>query len=49
MYYSDLDGDQMEFQVDSFDSNDKANAFMAGPGFAANPTGIENDPGPRLA
>ncbi len=44
MYYSDPDGNQMEFQVDSFASNDEANAFMSGPGFAANPIGVEYDP-----
>jgi catechol-2,3-dioxygenase len=44
MYYSDPDGNQMEFQVDSFDSNDEANAFMAGPEFTINPIGVEYDP-----
>jgi len=44
MYYADPDGNQMEFQVDCFHSNDEANAFMSGPGFAANPIGVEYDP-----
>jgi catechol-2,3-dioxygenase len=44
MYYADPDGNQMEFQVDSFESNDEANAFMSGPEFAANPIGVEYDP-----
>jgi catechol-2,3-dioxygenase len=44
MYYADPDGNQMEFQVDSFASNDEANAFMAGPGFTTNPIGVEYDP-----
>lgn len=44
MYYADPDGNQMEFQVDSFASNEDANAFMAGPHFAANPIGVEYDP-----
>lgn len=44
MYYGDPDGNQMEFQVDCFASNDEANAFMAGPHFAANPIGVEYDP-----
>jgi hypothetical protein len=34
----------MEFQVDCFSSNDEANAFMSGPGFAVNPIGVEFDP-----
>lgn len=49
MYYADPDGNQMEFQVDCFDSNDEANAFMAGPHFAANPIGVEYDPEEWLA
>jgi catechol-2,3-dioxygenase len=49
MYYADPDGNQMEFQVDSFQSNDEANAFMSGPGFAANPIGVEYEPEAWLA
>jgi len=44
MYYADPDGNQMEFQVDCFSSNDDANAFMSGPGFELNPIGVEYDP-----
>src|ERR1039457_861437 len=44
MYYADPDGNQMEFQVECFSSNDEANAFMCGPGFAVNPIGVEFDP-----
>jgi hypothetical protein len=49
MYYGDPDGNQMEFQVDSYTSNDEANAFMRGPGFSANPIGVEFDPEDWLA
>jgi hypothetical protein len=49
MYYADPDGNQMEMQVDSFSSSDEANAFMTGPGFAANPIGVEYDPEEVLA
>jgi hypothetical protein len=49
MYYADPDGNQMELQVDAFDSADAANAFMNGPGFAANPIGVEYDPEEILA
>lgn len=49
MYYADPDGNQMEFQVDVFASNDEANAFMCGPGFAENPIGVEFDPEDWLA
>lgn len=49
MYYADPDGNQMEFQVDSFGSNEQANAFMAGPHFAANPIGVEFDADDWLA
>ena len=49
MYYADPDGNQMEFQVDSYGSNEEANAFMAGPGFGANPIGVEYEPENWLA
>jgi catechol 2,3-dioxygenase-like lactoylglutathione lyase family enzyme len=49
MYYADPDGNQMEFQVDSFTSNEAANAFMEGPHFGANPIGVEYDPDAMLA
>ena len=49
MYYADPDGNQMEFQVDCFGSNEEANAFMASPHFAANPIGVEYDPADWLA
>ena len=49
MYYGDPDGNQMEFQVDSYASSDEANAFMRGPGFSANPIGVEFDPEAWLA
>ena len=32
MYYADPDGNQMEFQVDVFDSSEEANDYMCGPG-----------------
>jgi catechol-2,3-dioxygenase len=44
MYYADPDGNQMEFQVDCYGSNEEANAFMHGPHFSANPIGVEYDP-----
>jgi catechol-2,3-dioxygenase len=44
MYYGDPDGNQMEFQIDSYSSNEEANAFMCGPEFEANPIGVEYDP-----
>jgi len=43
MYYGDPDGNQMEFQIDSFADNDDANAFMYRT-FATNPIGVEFDP-----
>ena len=44
MYYADPDGNQMEFQVDAFDSAKEANDFMCGPVNASNPVGVEYDP-----
>jgi catechol-2,3-dioxygenase len=49
MYYKDPDGNQVEFQVESFDSTDEANDFMGSPAFAANPIGVEYDPENWLA
>ncbi len=49
MYYADPDGNQMEFQIDSFASSDEANAFMYGPHFTNNPIGVEYDPEDWLA
>ena len=44
MYYADPDGNQMEFQVDVFDSSEEATEYMCGPITAANPIGVEYDP-----
>lgn len=44
MYYADPDGNQSEFQVDCFDTSERANAFMTGPEFAQNPVGVEFNP-----
>lgn len=44
MYYADPDGNQMEFQVDSFATADDANALMHGPRWGINPIGVEYDP-----
>ena len=41
-YYRDPDGNQVETQVDSM-TMEEADAFMAGPLFAANPIGINVD------
>ena len=44
MYYADPDGNQLEFQVDAFESASESNAYIRGPGFADNPVGVEFDP-----
>lgn len=49
MYYADPDGNQMEFQVDVFESSDESNEFMCGPVMAENPVGVEYDPEDWLA
>ena len=49
MYYRDPDGNQMEFQVDCFESSDLAAGYMNGPAFGANPVGVEYDPEAWLA
>jgi catechol-2,3-dioxygenase len=49
MYYADPDGNQMEFQVDAFDTMDKSGEFMRGADMAENPVGVEYDPEDWLA
>lgn len=44
IYYQDPDGNQVETQVDNFESIDEANAFMNTPEFAENPIGVDFDP-----
>ncbi|RQR51330.1 biphenyl 2,3-dioxygenase [Burkholderia sp. Bp9140] len=44
LYYSDPDGNQMEFQVDVYANADEANEFMRSPAFSDNPIGVEIDP-----
>lgn len=48
LYYSDPDGNQMEFQVDAC-SAEEANEFMETNHFAQNPVGVEFDPDQWLA
>lgn len=49
MYYADPDGNQMEFQVDAFDTAEECNAYISGPPFEVNPVGVEFDPEQWLA
>jgi catechol-2,3-dioxygenase len=44
MYYRDPDGNAIETQVDNFDNNEEATAFMSSPFFAQNPIGTDFDP-----
>jgi catechol-2,3-dioxygenase len=43
LYYADPDGNQMEFQVDSYKTSEEANAFIIAY-WDANPLGVEFDP-----
>jgi catechol-2,3-dioxygenase len=49
MYYADPDGNQMEFQVNAFDSDTECNEYIRGPAFKVNPVGVEFDPEDWLA
>jgi len=49
MYYADPDGNQMEFQVDAFDSADECSAYIRGSAFGTNRVGVEFDPREWLA
>ena len=44
MYYRDPDGNQLETQVDNFDTNEDATAMMESPEFGENPLGTDFDP-----
>lgn len=48
LYYADPDGNQMEFQVDAFETSEEATAFMRDY-FSVNPLGVEFDPDEWLA
>lgn len=43
LYYADPDGNQLEFQVDSYKTVEETNAFL-NEHFSANPLGVEFDP-----
>lgn len=43
IYYKDPDGNQAEFQVDRFETNEEATAFFKSPAFAKNPIGHKVD------
>ena len=49
MYYADPDGNQMEFQVDAFETMEEAGEYIRGPVNAENPVGVEYDPEEWLA
>ena len=44
MYYRDPDGNEIETQVDNYDSVEEIAAFMDGPLFTENPIGTDFDP-----
>lgn len=44
IYYQDPDGNQLETQVDVFDTVEETNAFMDSEEFAENPIGVDFDP-----
>ncbi len=44
MYYRDPDGNQIELQIDVFDTNEGVNEWLAQSDFASNPIGVKFDP-----
>lgn len=44
IYYRDPDGNQIETQVDSFETPEEANAYMETPDYGENPIGVDFDP-----
>ncbi|MFF0223309.1 VOC family protein [Streptomyces sp. NPDC004629] len=49
MYYADPDGNQIELQVDNFDTVQEGVEFMESDSFAKNPVGVPYDPDDLLA
>jgi len=49
MYYRDPDGNEVELQVDNYDSIEEATAYFYSPAFASNPIGVDFDPDALLA
>jgi catechol 2,3-dioxygenase-like lactoylglutathione lyase family enzyme len=43
-YYRDPDGNQIELQVENFDTVEESTAFLASPEFVENPIGVDLDP-----
>ena len=44
LYYADPDGNQLEFQIDNYDTVEEAGAFFFTEAFATNPIGVDIDP-----
>ena len=44
MYFEDPDGNEVETQVDNFDTREEGMAFIEGESFAENPIGVDFDP-----
>lgn len=44
LYYADPDGNQLEFQVDNYDTVEEAGEFFFSDQFAINPIGVDVDP-----
>lgn len=44
MYYADPDGNQVELQIDNYDTVEEAGKFFYSPAFAMNPIGVDFEP-----
>ncbi|MDX3453316.1 VOC family protein [Streptomyces sp. ME02-8801-2C] len=49
LYYADPDGNNIELQIDNFDTADEGTAFMESDSFRRNPVGVPFDPDEMLA
>ncbi|TDD42468.1 biphenyl 2,3-dioxygenase [Saccharopolyspora elongata] len=49
MYYQDPDGNQIELQIDSFDTEEETQAFFESDAFVTNPIGVDFDPEELIA
>lgn len=44
LYYADPDGNQLEFQIDNYDTVEEAGQFFFSEAFSKNPIGVDVDP-----
>jgi len=49
IFYADPDGNQLEFQIENFDTVEESAAYFSSPAFGINPVGVDFDPDDLLS